>query len=238
MSANGIAHLSTREARQKAKLDLAATKRAADASNRDNATNADNRHDYDISQLPTQYYGNGITDNNNADGLVVGRPWISGSPSLKYAAGLYRTTYSGYFNDTPTWFATATATATAVDTSLTIGSIPTTTSIQFLGYFLARTTETYTFYTTSDDASYLWGGSFAAAGFTTANALVNNGGLHGNQERSGTIALTAGVYYPVRIQCGNNGGAGDISVAFSSPSIAKTTDFTDFIFYNTATNGI
>ena len=43
MSANGIAHLTTREARQKAKLDLAATNRAADASYRDNATNADNR---------------------------------------------------------------------------------------------------------------------------------------------------------------------------------------------------
>ena len=188
--------------------------------------------------MPAQYYGNGTTDNNNAGGLVVGRPWISGSPSLKYASGLYRTTYSGYFNDVPTWFATATATATAVDTSLTIGSIPTTTSIQFLGYFLARTTETHTFYTTSDDASYLWVGTSAVSGFTTSNALVNNGGLHGDVENSGTIALTAGVYYPIRIQCGNNLVAGDISVAFSTPSISKTTNFTDFIFYNDNTNGI
>jgi len=34
------------------------------------------RNSYDITELPTQYSGNGITDNSNVDGLVVGRPWI------------------------------------------------------------------------------------------------------------------------------------------------------------------
>jgi hypothetical protein len=75
MSANGIAHLSTREARQKAKLELAATKRAADAANRDNVNNADNRYVYDLTELPTQFSGNDIVDNANSGGLVVGRPW-------------------------------------------------------------------------------------------------------------------------------------------------------------------
>ena len=76
MSANGIAHLSTREARQKAKLDLAATKRAADVANRDNPVNADQRSTYDITELPTQYSGDTIVDNPNSTGLIVGRPWI------------------------------------------------------------------------------------------------------------------------------------------------------------------
>jgi hypothetical protein len=75
MSANGIAHLSSREARQKAKLDLASTNRAADASNRDNPTNADQRSTYDITELPTQFSGNTIVDNANDGGLQVGRPW-------------------------------------------------------------------------------------------------------------------------------------------------------------------
>ena len=75
MSANGIAHLATREARQKAKLDLAATKRAASASHRDTANNADKRSTYDITELPTQYSGNNIVDNSNSTGLIVGRPW-------------------------------------------------------------------------------------------------------------------------------------------------------------------
>jgi hypothetical protein len=68
MSANGIAHLPTREARQKAKLDQAAIDRAADGNPR--AT-------YDITQLPTQYDDDAVVNNPNTGGLVVGRPWIT-----------------------------------------------------------------------------------------------------------------------------------------------------------------
>lgn len=67
MAFNGISELATKELRQKAKLDLAAVKRAVDGNLR--AT-------YDITQLPTQYNDNNIIDNPNAGGLVVGRPWI------------------------------------------------------------------------------------------------------------------------------------------------------------------
>jgi hypothetical protein len=67
MSANGISQLSTRELRQKAKLDLAATKRAADGNPRST---------YDLTQLPTQYNDNSVIDNPNPAGLIQGRPWI------------------------------------------------------------------------------------------------------------------------------------------------------------------
>jgi hypothetical protein len=67
MSANGISTLATKELKQKAKLDLAATNRAADGNPR--AT-------YDLTTLPTQYNGNTIVNNPNAGGLVAGRPWI------------------------------------------------------------------------------------------------------------------------------------------------------------------
>lgn len=67
MSLNGISTLPTKEERQKAKLELAATKRAADGNPRST---------YNISQLPTQYLGNDIIDNPNDGGLVIGRPWI------------------------------------------------------------------------------------------------------------------------------------------------------------------
>lgn len=68
MSANGIAHLSSKELKQKAKLDLAASDRAAVGNPR--AT-------YDLTTLPTQYRGNTIVNNPNAGGLVAGRPWIT-----------------------------------------------------------------------------------------------------------------------------------------------------------------
>ena len=76
MAANGISELATKEERQQSKLDLAALNRSA----RGNARAA-----YDITQLPSQYSGNNLTDNANSGGLVEGRPWIIGSPSISLA---------------------------------------------------------------------------------------------------------------------------------------------------------
>ena len=161
-------------------------------------------------------------------------------PGVVYSAGLFRTTYSGYFADVVSFFATATATATTVQT--TVIEEPATDdgpsfSMQWLGYFRPTTTETYTFFLSSDDASFLWIGSNALSGFTTANATVNNGGLHGPVEFSGTAALTAGVYYPIRIQFGEQGGGDVMTFNHSTATIGKTTSVTGKVFYNPATNG-
>lgn len=69
MALNGISTLSSKELRQIAKLNLAADNRAADSNPRAN---------YDITLLPTRYSGNVAVDNPNTDGLVLGRPWITG----------------------------------------------------------------------------------------------------------------------------------------------------------------
>jgi hypothetical protein len=68
MALNGISTLATKELKQKAKLDAAAIKRAADGNPR--AT-------YDITQLPTQYDDNAVVDNPNVGGLIAGRPWTT-----------------------------------------------------------------------------------------------------------------------------------------------------------------
>jgi hypothetical protein len=68
MAANRISSLPTKEARQKAKLDLAADDRVRVGNPR--AT-------YNISQLPTKYSGNDVVDNANTGGLVQGRPWVT-----------------------------------------------------------------------------------------------------------------------------------------------------------------
>ena len=73
--------------------------------------------------------------------------------AIPYVAGLYKTTYAGYFNDVPSFFATATPTtygtnpATSVQTTAIseAGSDDGSNfSCQWLGYFLPSTTETYT----------------------------------------------------------------------------------------------
>lgn len=58
----------TKEDRQVQKLEIAAKARAADGNARST---------YTITDLPTKYTGNAVTDNPNVGGLVVGRPWIS-----------------------------------------------------------------------------------------------------------------------------------------------------------------
>ena len=154
-------------------------------------------------------------------------------------AGLYRTTYTGYFADDPAWFATATVSSAAVNLSPIGDGDPgfEPFSVQLLGYFKPTTTETHTFFLSSDDASFMWLGATAVTGFTTANAFINNGGIHGSVEVSASIALTAGVYYPIRIQMGDQGGGDVLELNYSTPTIVKTTTVTGKIFYNSATNG-
>jgi len=171
---------------------------------------------------------------------------LSMSLSIQYSAGLFKTTYSGYFADDVSFFATATPAsfggnpATSVQT--TVISEPATDdgsnfSVQWLGYFKPTTTQTYTFFTNSDDASYVWVGANALSGFTTGNAVINNGGAQADQERSGSAALTAERYYPIRIQFGEAGGGDNFGFNYSTTTITKTTNVTGLVFYNPTTNG-
>ena len=96
MSANGISTLATKEARQLAKLELAAEDRATVLR----------RSVYDISELPTKYSGNTVFDNLNSGGLVQGRPWGSSeTPNLLsglaiwYDTSLASTINGGTFSD-------------------------------------------------------------------------------------------------------------------------------------------
>lgn len=56
----------TKEDRQIQKLEIAKAARTADGNPRDT---------YTLTDLPTKYTGNTVTDNPNVGGLVDGRPW-------------------------------------------------------------------------------------------------------------------------------------------------------------------
>jgi hypothetical protein len=84
MAANGISNLSTKQAKQIAKLNLAKAKRqgrtvAVNGTVTGSIDPTKNyyraRNNYDITELPTQYNGNDITDNSHIGGLITGRPW-------------------------------------------------------------------------------------------------------------------------------------------------------------------
>jgi hypothetical protein len=196
---------------------------------------------FDITLLPDTY-ATAADDNVNTGGLLNGRPWVNYA-GIAFAANIWRTDYEGYFNDVPSFFATAALKAApndynGTDTTISEPSLLNNTSIEYKGYFLATYTGTHTFYLNSDDGSWLWIGPTALTGFTTANALVKNGGLHALSEISATTSLVAGTYYPIRIQFGNGpSGPGQLFASYEHSGQAKTSTWTGKVFYNTATNG-
>ena len=195
----------------------------------------------DITLLPDTY-ATTADDNANSGGILNGRPWVNYA-GIAFAPNIWRTDYELYFSDTPSFFATAALKAApndynGTDTTINEPSLLNNTSIEYKGYFLATYTGTHTFYLSSDDGSFMWVGPTALTGFTTANALVQNGGLHGVVEVSATISLVAGTYYPVRIQFGNGpSGPGALIASYAHSGQSKTSTWTGKIFYNTATNG-
>ena len=183
---------------------------------------------------------------NTQANLWVTSSDLTSADLVTYTAGLYRTTYSGYHNENPSFFATATPQTFGSNPSTSVQTTSITEpssddgssfSVQWLGYFKPTTTQTYTLYISSDDGSYLWIGANALSGFTTANANINNGGAHGNQESYGTVSLTAGTYYPIRMQFGEIGGGDVFTFNYSTSTISKTTNVTGLVFYNPSTNG-
>jgi len=105
-------------------------------------------------------------------------------------------------------------------------------SWMFTGFFTPPTTGTYTFYTLSDDGSYVWVGPEALTGYTTANAVVKNGGIHGASEISGTISLNAGQTYAIRILFGDYQAYGLLTFSWQGPGIAKNTDLSQYFTVN------
>lgn len=86
-------------------------------------------------------------------------------------------------------------------------------SIRYTGFITISTSETYTFYTSSDDGSKL---------FINGTEVVDNDGDHGVSEQSGNIALTPGVY-SIEILFYEDGGGEFLSASYSTATITKTT---------------
>jgi hypothetical protein len=82
---------------------------------------------------------------------------------------------------------------------------------EFAGYIDIPTDGAYTFYTTSDDGSRL---------FIGGGMIVDNDGLHGMVEVSGTVGLAEGLHEITVTHFERTGGEG-LTVSWSGPGIAK-----------------
>ncbi|MDB5274029.1 MAG: domain containing protein [Chitinophagaceae bacterium] len=121
--------------------------------------------------------------------------------------------YEGTWNNVPD-FNSITPIKTGTTTGFTLDprNRDTQFGLRISGYINVPTDGTYTFYTSSDDGSKLYIGS---------TVIVNNDGIHGMVEQSGTIGLKAGKHAIMVDMFQNAGGLG-LTVSYSGPSIAKT----------------
>jgi hypothetical protein len=149
---------------------------------------------------------------------------ISPAANTTYTA-TYRATSSGsgtglsatYFDSATFSGAVITRTDPTVNFTWGLGSPagavgPDTFSARWTGQVEAQFTGTYTFYTQSDDGVRLW---------VNGQQLVNNWTNHSLTENRGTIALTAGQRYAIRMEFFENTGSATARLLWSSSSTPK-----------------
>ncbi len=85
-------------------------------------------------------------------------------------------------------------------------------SARWLGEVQPQFTQTYTFYTLTDDGVRLW-----VNNQPLVDAWIDQPAI----QYSGTIPLTAGTWYPVRMEYFENGGTAESHLSWSSPSQGK-----------------
>jgi hypothetical protein len=174
MSANGISTLSTKQAKQTAKLNLAQLKRqgytlAADGTVLSGPDTTKNfyrtRNEYNLEELPTQYSGNNLVDNVNEDGLLRGRPWFVPTP---YPAGtvpfLEMNNGTNDMGDLLDSTATYTSNGFILNSGLTLGSAVVLRN-------LSITNDTW-FDTQPNNSGYVWTATWAV-GSTYASTPVS-----------------------------------------------------------------
>jgi pimeloyl-ACP methyl ester carboxylesterase len=126
--------------------------------------------------------------------------------------------YSNYTAGTLASIAGMTPASTGSSTNFSLGVTTATANfaLAYNGYINIPVAGNYTFYTSSDDGSNLYIDSMTAAGL-----VVNNDGLHGTQEVSGTRTLTAG-RHQIFVNFFQQGGGQVLTVSYAGPGIAKT----------------
>ena len=162
------------------------------------------------------------------------------------ANGLKFYIYNGYMNDNVNYFDNNTNYVTAPNngSSTLFSNLNNATnninnaviagdnySVQWLGYFKSNYTGNWKFSLTSDDCSYFWIGNNAVSGYTTANANVNNRGIHGDVTvTSSDIYLVNGYFYPIRIQFGEKTGGATLIFNFFNTIMSRTNNGYGFLY--------
>jgi len=168
-----------------------------------------------------------LDSTNKASGTIVGLT----------LGGLYGQYFNGHWRGTISTgnIGTLPLSNATLFTSIAYGSRADYYGFIAIGYFVPPTTGTYNFWTSSNDGSGVWIGDIARAssGRNTSNAVVNNGmGVaQSDTKRGGSINLTAGQVYPIRIVHEEDAGGDNLTFSWSGPGINETTNLTQYFYY-------
>lgn len=120
--------------------------------------------------------------------------------------------YTGSWSNLPNFGTLAPVkTGTVANVDLTPRTVDDEFGFSYTGYVNVPTDGVYSFSTSSDDGSRLYIGS---------QLVVDNDGLHGNQEVTGAIGLKAGKH-AIRIEFFEAGGAEILTTSYEGPGITK-----------------
>ncbi len=100
---------------------------------------------------------------------------------------------------------------------------PDTFSVRWSGFIIPKYTETYTFYTTTDDGVRLW---------VNNQLLIDKWSYQNSTEWSGNIALVAGQKYEIKMEYYENFRGATAQLRYSSPSVAKQIIPQEVLFSN------
>ena len=180
--------------------------------------NSNSFSDIGLTAATSYYYE--VQAINNAGG--------SGFDSLSTGGVAYKL-YNGAFGSPMPDFDTVASVASGRLSNISLsaaGSLTTNFGLKFSGVLNVITPGSYTFSTTSDDASKLYLGTY-----NTAGLVVNNDAQQGATTKTGTITLTAGPH-PLFVAYDQGTGGDQLNTNWKLPGSSSTVAIPDSAFAN------
>jgi hypothetical protein len=129
--------------------------------------------------------------------------------------------YKGYYNDNMDWFASAPKDGVSKEvTTIKKGDEGSQYSYRWVGKIKPRASGDHEFWTRSDDASHVR---------INGRVVVNNGGVHGAQDKSGRLDLNANTTYDIEVMFGEKDGGAEMWLQWHGPGQGWQTDMAQIL---------
>jgi hypothetical protein len=129
--------------------------------------------------------------------------------------------YRGYYNDNLEWFSNAQKDGASTQvTTIKKGDEGSQYSYRWVGKIKPRASGDHEFWTRSDDASHVR---------INGRVVVNNGGVHGAQDKSGRLDLNADTTYDFEVLFGENEGGAEMWLQWHGPGQGWQTDMAQIL---------